>query len=50
MPRRPRLDISGALHHIMVRGIDHADIFLDDDDRRRFLEKLGELVVISKSQ
>ena len=50
MPRRPRLDISGALHHIMVRGIDRADIFRDDADRYGFLKKLGELIVISKSQ
>ncbi len=49
MPRRPRLDISGALHHIMVRGIDRADIFRDDADRYGFLKKLGELIVISKS-
>ena len=50
MPRRPRLDISGALHHIMVRGIDRADIFRDDEDRHGFLKKLEELIVISKSQ
>lgn len=50
MPRRPRLDISGALHHIMIRGIDRADIFRDDEDRHGFLKKLGELIVISNSQ
>jgi len=50
MPRRPRLDISGALHQIMVRGVDRVDIFLDDEDRHGFLKKLGELIVNSKSQ
>ena len=50
MPRHPRLDITGALHHIMVRGINRAEIFCDDDDRRRFLKRLGELIVASKSQ
>ncbi|PIY86644.1 MAG: transposase, partial [Nitrospirae bacterium CG_4_10_14_0_8_um_filter_41_23] len=27
MPRHARLDIPGALHHIMIRGIDRGDIF-----------------------
>lgn len=49
MPRHPRLDIPGALHHIMIRGINRAAIFSDNQDRLRFLEKLGELVVASKS-
>ena len=42
MPRQARLDAPGALHHIMVRGIDRAAIFKDDQDRARFLERLGE--------
>ncbi len=42
MPRRARLDVPGALHHIMVRGIDRSAIFKDDEDRSRFLERLGE--------
>jgi len=29
MPRKARLDAPGALHHIMVRGIDKTDIFVD---------------------
>ncbi|MBI5633029.1 MAG: transposase, partial [Nitrospirae bacterium] len=40
MPRQARLDISGALHHIMVRGINKADIFDDDQDRALFLKRL----------
>ena len=42
MPRRARLDAPGALHHIMVRGINKAAIFSDDQDRQKFLERLGE--------
>jgi REP-associated tyrosine transposase len=34
----------------MVRGIDRAAIFHDDEDRHRFLKKLGELIEFSKSQ
>lgn len=42
MPRRARLDAAGALHHIMVRGINKSAIFSDDQDRQKFLERLGE--------
>jgi len=45
MPRQARLDIPGALHHIMVRGINKAKIFDDDQDKSRFLERLGQNVV-----
>jgi len=44
MPRQARLDIPGALHHIMVRGINKTDIFEDDQDRTLFLERLGKNV------
>lgn len=44
MPRRARLDAPGALHHIIVRGINKAPIFKDDQDRNRFLERLAENV------
>ncbi len=44
MPRQARLDVSGALHHIMVRGINKSTIFEDDQDRIRFLEQLGQTV------
>ncbi len=30
MPRQARLDAPGALHHIMVRGINKSVIFADD--------------------
>lgn len=49
MPRQARLDVPGALHHIMVRGIDKTDIFRDDQDRTLFLERLGLKVSESKS-
>ncbi len=34
----------GALHHIMVRGINRADIFKDEQDKARFIERVGDLV------
>ena len=44
MPRQARLDVPGALHHIMVRGINKSAIFKDDPDKARFLERLGDAV------
>jgi putative transposase len=37
MPRTARIDIPGLLQHVMVRGIEKRDIFLDDDDRTLFV-------------
>jgi REP element-mobilizing transposase RayT len=48
MPRQARLDVSGALHHIMVRGIDKSNIFRDAQDKARFLERLGQNVLDAK--
>jgi hypothetical protein len=48
MPRQARLDITGALHHIMVRGINKAVIFEDDQDKTRFLERLSKNVTEGK--
>jgi putative transposase len=45
MPRQARLDIPGALHHIMVRGINRSKIFEDSRDKILFLERLGKNVL-----
>jgi putative transposase len=45
LPRQARLDIPGALHHIMVRGINKTDIFKDDQDKSLFVERLGQNVI-----
>ena len=44
MPRQARLDAPGALHHIMVRGNDRAKIFRDNEDKAKFLARLGKIV------
>ncbi|MCK6479966.1 MAG: transposase [Planctomycetaceae bacterium] len=36
------MDYVGALHHVMVRGIERRAIFIDDQDRARFLFRLEE--------
>ena len=43
------MDVPGALHHIMIRGNNKAAIFADDEDKRRFLERLEEYVTSKKS-
>lgn len=45
MPRTARIDIPGLLQHVIVRGIERRDIFLDDGDRRLFLERLSRLLL-----
>jgi REP element-mobilizing transposase RayT len=42
MPRQARLDVPGALHHIMVRGINRSAIFKDEQDKVRFLDRLSQ--------
>jgi REP element-mobilizing transposase RayT len=44
MPRKSRIDASGALHHIICRGIERRPIFKDDDGRDRFVERLGTVL------
>ena len=43
MPRQPRLDAPGALHHIMGRGIERTRIFRTNQDREDFLKRLADL-------
>ncbi len=43
MPRTARLDIAGVLQHVIVRGVEQRDIFLDDD-RLSFLDRFSNLL------
>lgn len=45
MPRQLRIEYAGAIYHVMNRGDQGEDIFLDDQDRRKFLATLGEACV-----
>lgn len=49
MPRKARIEASGALHHIIVRGIDRRKIFFDDPDRDDFLDRLSLVLPESKT-
>jgi len=49
MPRQARLDAPGVLHHIMIRGIERRKIFVNDRDRKDFLERLSKLLPQSET-
>jgi len=49
MPRKARIDVPGALHHLIVRGIERKRIFRDDQDRNNFLERFGKILLESNT-
>ncbi len=50
MPRGPRIDFPGLLHHVMFRGHNRMNIFRDDEDRKDLLSRLNEVVLESKAK
>jgi REP element-mobilizing transposase RayT len=42
MARKPRVHFPGALYHVIARGNQRQAIFIDDTDRRRYLDLLQE--------
>src|SRR5512146_2893788 len=44
MPRQARLDTTGALHHVIGRGIERAKVFRREEDRADFVRRLESLV------
>ena len=44
MPRKARIDAPGALHHIIIRGIERKAIFKDSADRKNFTERLDRII------
>ena len=49
MPRQARLDCSGTLHHVMIRGIEKQRIVDDKKDRERFVSRLGQCALDTKT-
>ena len=49
MPRKARIDAPGALHHVIIRGIEGRKIFRSDDDRMNFVDRLSELIPKTKT-
>ena len=48
MPRKSRIDAPGALHHVIIRGIERRKIFQSDYDRENFIVRLSGLITESK--
>lgn len=46
MPRYKRIDISGAVHHVIVRGLARQEIFLSDIDRSDFVARLESAISV----
>jgi len=44
MSRPWRIEYEGALYHLLSRGNQGSDIFVDEKDRGRFLDAVGEMV------
>ena len=42
MPRKIRVEYGGAIYHVMSRGDQREDIYLDDVDRQDYLKTLAE--------
>jgi len=47
MPRQPRLDASGTLHHVMGRGVDRVKIFRKEEEGD-FQSTAGVLSVVGE--
>ena len=44
MPRKARIDAPGAVHHVIVRGIERRRIFRDNQDRNSWIERMGSVL------
>lgn len=49
MPRQSRIDAPGALHHVIIRGIERKAIFKDDDDRTEFIDRIETIFAESST-
>ena len=48
MPRGPRIDAPGTIHHVTLRGIERREIFLDDLDREALLVRADRLALLMR--
>jgi putative transposase len=44
MPLEARLDAPGGFHLVIIRGIEKRGILEDDEERKRFVWRVGEAV------
>lgn len=50
MPRNSRIDIPYLLQHVIVRGIEKRDIFINDDDRLDFVTRFSKLLEVTETE
>ncbi len=50
MPRGPRLDAPGTLHHVIARGIERRNLFKSEVDREDFLSRMDKLLSDTKTR
>jgi len=46
MPRRARIESGTGIFHVMMRGINHQNIFEDEEDCWQFINTLDRVVSI----
>jgi putative transposase len=44
MSKRPRTEVAGGIHHVYSRGALKQTIFVEDDDRVRYLRRLEKVI------
>lgn len=44
MPRKARIDAPGALHHVIVRGIERRTIYKDSVDKIDFIQRMETVI------
>jgi putative transposase len=44
MPRQPRAEVAGGIHHVYSRGAVKQTIFIDDNDRHHYVRRLAKVV------
>ena len=49
MPRQSRIDAPGALHHVIIRGIERKAVYKDDADRNEFVERMESIFADSSA-
>jgi putative transposase len=49
MPRKSRIDASGSLHHVIMRGIERSPLFRNSGDYKDFLTRLSNLLSETKT-
>jgi len=43
MARKPRVRARSGVYHVLMQGVRHRDIYIDDEDYRTFVEILERL-------